>query len=76
MTEAPRLCGGARLAVREDARPIARIYNEGIEDRLATFETRPRTVSEVVGWLESGFPLLVVERDREVLARCGAHSVG
>lgn len=33
----------ARLAKSEDGAAIARIYNEGIEDRLATFETRPRS---------------------------------
>jgi phosphinothricin acetyltransferase len=51
----------ARPARREDAAAIARIYAEGIEDRLATFETRPRTVDEVLAWLEDGFPLVVVE---------------
>jgi L-amino acid N-acyltransferase YncA len=51
----------ARLAKSEDAAAIARIYNEGIEDRLATFETRPRSEREVAGWLEEAFPLVVVE---------------
>ena len=30
----------ARVASRADAPDLARIYNEGIEDRLGTFETR------------------------------------
>jgi len=33
----------ARPATPADAAAIALIYNEGIEDRIATFETRPRT---------------------------------
>jgi L-amino acid N-acyltransferase YncA len=51
----------ARSAGREDAAAISRIYGEGIDDRLATFETRPRRAEEVIGWLEEGFPLVVVE---------------
>ena len=34
----------ARPASPEDAAILAQIYNEGIEDRVGTFETRPRTV--------------------------------
>ena len=45
----------AELTVREatadDAAAIARIYNEGIEDRLATLETTPRSADERRGWL-------------------------
>jgi len=32
-----------RTATANDAAAIAEIYNEGIQDRLATFETRLRT---------------------------------
>jgi L-amino acid N-acyltransferase YncA len=32
-----------RLAGPDDAAAIARIYNQGIEDRVATFETEPRS---------------------------------
>ena len=48
-----------RAAARDDASAIAAIYNEGIEDRLATFETRPREPAEVAAWLDDGLPLLV-----------------
>jgi L-amino acid N-acyltransferase YncA len=48
----------------EDAEAVARIYNEGIADRLATFETRERTAAEIEAWLEEGFPLVVVEDDQ------------
>ncbi len=52
-----------RSARPEDAARIAEIYNEGIEDRLATFETRPRTAQDVAGWFEDGLPFIVAERD-------------
>jgi phosphinothricin acetyltransferase len=50
-----------RLAHTSDAGAIARIYNEGIADRLATFETRERTPDEVAGWLNGAHPVVVVE---------------
>jgi L-amino acid N-acyltransferase YncA len=52
-----------RLARSEDAGAIARIYNEGIEDRVATFETRLRGPDEVDGWLAGGLPVLVAVED-------------
>lgn len=55
-----------RVATRADAAQIAAIYNEGIEDRSATFETELRTPGEVMNWLVDGFPVLVAERDGEV----------
>jgi L-amino acid N-acyltransferase YncA len=36
-----------RSATHEDAATIAHIYNQGIEDRIATFQTGPRTVADV-----------------------------
>src|ERR1700704_6478782 len=58
----------SRRATREDADAIARIYNEGIADRVATFETRLRSAEDVRGWFDGARPVVVVERDREVLA--------
>jgi phosphinothricin acetyltransferase len=52
-----------RSARPDDAARIAEIYNEGIEDRLATFETRPRTADDVADWFEDGLPFIVAERD-------------
>ena len=50
-----------------DAAAIARIYNDGIDDRNATFETEPRTAADVEGWLDAGYPLVVAEaNDRSV----------
>jgi L-amino acid N-acyltransferase YncA len=64
-----------RLATLEDAPTIARIHNEGIADRIATFETEPRTAAQVAAAVaEKGgrFPTVVVERDGEVVAWAGA----
>jgi phosphinothricin acetyltransferase len=64
---------GTRAARREDAVAIARIYNEGIEDRLATFETSPRAEGDIAEWLEAGVPLVVAEDEHGVVAWAAAH---
>jgi phosphinothricin acetyltransferase len=64
-----------RLAGSADAAAIARIYNQGIEDRQATFETEPRTATAIAAQLaERGerYPTVVVERDGVVVAWAGA----
>jgi L-amino acid N-acyltransferase YncA len=50
-----------RAATVDDAAAIARIYNEGIQERVATFETRLRTAADIEHWLADGIPLVVVE---------------
>jgi len=40
-----------RDATNADAEPIALIYNEGIQDRIATLETKPRSPEERAAWL-------------------------
>lgn len=57
-----------RLAALEDAAAIATIYNQGIADRVATFETRPRTADEVQTWFDDRHPIVVVENERGVIA--------
>lgn len=57
-----------RAATVEDAPAMARIYNEGIADRVATFETRPRSVDDVVAWFDGAHPIVVVEFEGEVIA--------
>ena len=52
-----------RLATTADASAIARIYNQGIADRTATFETQPRTAGDVRGWLAAAYPSVVVLED-------------
>jgi len=58
----------ARRATIDDAAAIARIYNEGIEERIATFETRPRVAADIEKWFESRYPVVVIEEDGEVIA--------
>lgn len=58
-----------RAATLDDAQAIARIYNEGIEDRTATFETRPRSAQEIGAWFDGRHPVVVVESNTgEVIA--------
>ncbi|PYM31984.1 MAG: GNAT family N-acetyltransferase, partial [Candidatus Rokuibacteriota bacterium] len=45
-----------RLATPADADAIARIYNQGIEDRVATLETELRTPEERREWMASRSP--------------------
>ncbi len=64
-----------RSARAEDAADIARIYNEGIADRIATFETEPRTAEAMAKTLAARagrHPTVVVERDGRVVAWAGA----
>jgi L-amino acid N-acyltransferase YncA len=59
----------ARPAAIEDAGAIARIYNQGIEDRIATFETRLRSEEDIRGkWFSGRHPLVVVEDESGVIA--------
>lgn len=53
----------ARPATPADAERIAQIYNEGIEDRVGTFETTPRTAADVRAWFDGRHPIIVVEDD-------------
>ena len=46
----------ARSAKLQDAAAIARIYNQGIEDRSATLETELRTPEERAEWLAARGP--------------------
>src|SRR5579862_3925990 len=58
----------SRPATPEDAGAIARIYNQGIEDRIATFETRPRSAEDICTWFDGVHPILVVEEGNELVA--------
>ena len=76
-------------AAAADAAAVTRIYNDGIEDRIATFETRPRTPAELEQRIAGGEPMLVAERagsvvgfaswtaysDREAYAGVGNYTV-
>jgi L-amino acid N-acyltransferase YncA len=60
----------------EDASAVAQIYNEAIAQRIATFETQPRTAEELERWASDGRPFIVAERADQILgwARAGAYS--
>ncbi len=58
----------ARAAITEDAAAIARIYNQGIADRTATFETRQRTANDIKEWFDGVHPIIVVEDTGVVVA--------
>ncbi|HEY7205019.1 MAG TPA: arsinothricin resistance N-acetyltransferase ArsN1 family A [Methylomirabilota bacterium] len=64
-----------RLATPADAAAIAAIYNEGIADRIATFETEPRTIAQLTSQItDKGdrFPTVVAERDGTIVAWASA----
>jgi phosphinothricin acetyltransferase len=59
-----------RLATEADAAAICIIYNQGIEDRLATLETELRTPEERRQWLAgraARHPAIVAEHDGQVV---------
>jgi len=62
-----------RPAIDEDAEAIAVIYNQGIEDRGATFETEPRQVDEIAKRLAdtARFPIVVAVDGDAVLGWAG-----
>ena len=59
-----------RLATAADAEAISRIYNQGIEDRVATLETELRTPEERRRWLAGRSP-----RHPVIVAQNGADEV-
>jgi phosphinothricin acetyltransferase len=59
-----------RPATVADAAALCRIYNQGIQDRVATLETEERTPEERAQWLEARgprHPVLVAESDGAVV---------
>jgi L-amino acid N-acyltransferase YncA len=52
-----------RKAELEDSASIALIYNQGIEDRIATFETSLRAPEDVLAWFDGIHPIIVVEAE-------------
>jgi L-amino acid N-acyltransferase YncA len=60
-----------RRATEADAAAICDVYNQGIDDRLATLETERRTPDERQQWLKARgprHPVIVAESDGRVLA--------
>ena len=65
-----------RPADEQDAAAIADIYNQGIAERGATFETDLRSVEDILVRLSDRerFPILVAEDDRGVVGWAGLSS--
>jgi L-amino acid N-acyltransferase YncA len=64
-----------RTATVDDAAAIAEIYNQGIEDRLATYETRRRSAEDQQAWLQAiagRYPAVVAQIDGEIVGWAGA----
>ena len=62
-----------RDAEPRDAEAIARIYNQGIEERAATFETQPRTADDIAVKLaeRERYPILVAADGHTVIGWAG-----
>jgi L-amino acid N-acyltransferase YncA len=55
-----------RKAVEKDLPGITEIYNQGIEDRIATMQEKPATLEEMSGWWENRSPqhaVLLIEQE-------------
>ena len=64
-----------RTATAEDAASIAEIYNQGIEDRVATYETERRSAEDQQTWLQAiagRYPAVVAQIDGEIIGWAGA----
>ena len=64
-----------RVATVADAAAIAEIYNQGIEDRVATYETEPRSAEDRKAWLRTiagRYPVVVAEVDGQIVGWAGA----
>ncbi|GHO95101.1 N-acetyltransferase [Reticulibacter mediterranei] len=63
-----------RLALPTDAPALATIYNEGIEDRVGTFETQARTSADIEEWFDGRHPIVVVTEGCDVIAYASTSS--
>jgi L-amino acid N-acyltransferase YncA len=63
-----------RAARRDDAAAITEIYNQGIADRIATFETEPRSVADIASWFDHAHAFVaVVHSSGEIAGYAVAH---
>lgn len=64
-----------RGATTDDAAAIAEIYNQGIEDRVATYETEPRSIEDRKAWLQAiagRYPAVVAEIEGQIVGWAAA----
>jgi phosphinothricin acetyltransferase len=66
MNGSQRPAPAIRPAERADAERLAEIFNEGVEDRVATFETQLAGPGDAVRWIETDL-VLVAERDEAIV---------
>jgi phosphinothricin acetyltransferase len=64
----PQLSHAIRAAESSDAIEMARIYNDGIAERVATFETRTKSAAELAELIEGRVLVLVAEHDGQMIA--------
>lgn len=70
MRHAEETVYSVRAMQPRDAASVCAIYNQGIDDRLATLETRKRTPAEQADWLDRRdprHPVFVAELDARVV---------
>ena len=61
-----------RAGLPQDAARIAEIYNQGMEDRVATFETEPRSAVQIALWFTNGYPVFVAGEANDIMAYAAA----
>jgi len=66
-----------RAAVADDAPGICIVYNQGIEDRVATFETEARSPDDIAHWFgDDAYPVVVAEEDGRILGFASTSAYG
>jgi L-amino acid N-acyltransferase YncA len=68
MTKSPSERPAIRAARAEDAFRLAEIFNQGVAERQATFQTREQSATEMAEVISGGGPALVAELGGEVVA--------
>jgi L-amino acid N-acyltransferase YncA len=58
----------ARAATLDDVAAMTEIYNQGIVDRVATFQSETRSPEHVAAWFDGRHPHVVVEWNGKVVA--------
>ena len=57
-----------RTANAGDATGICVVFNQGIADRIATFETQPRSPDDIADWFgDLDHPVIVADQDGQIL---------